>query len=535
MWNLAAFTHSAELILCEAAFDALTFWVHGFHHVTFSYGVEGFTPDHLTALQHHNIQTLFIAYDADTAGDRAAEKLAAQLMLRGIACLRVQFPTGMDANEYALKTPPAAESLGKLLANAVPMGVASRVVSPQLSVLSIEQQIREPAETVSPPEARSAQAAALSSSVQAPSPQSLAPVVAEVRAEEVVLTIGDRRYRIRGLQKNTSYERLHVNLLVAKGDAFFVDTLDLYAAKARAWYLKQAASELSVSVDVLKHDLGPVLLQLEALHDQHIRQTLEPKIKEVTLSDAEQTAALELLTDPHLLDRILTDFQRCGVVGEETNKLVGYLAAVSRLLDKPLAVLVQSSSAAGKTALMDAVLTVMPDEAVVKYSALTGQALFYLGEGDLRHKILALVEEEGAQRAAYALKLLQSEGELTIASTTKDPQTGDLKTKPYTVQGPVMLFLTTTAAELNDELQNRCLTLTVNEDREQTRAIHRQQREQYTLDGVFASETRQAIRALHQHAQRLLQPLRVVNCVFHSRSATDFTRILPPISLQVCH
>ena len=199
------------------------------------------------------------------------------------------------------------------------------------------------------------------------------------------------------------------------------------------------------------------------------------------------------------------------MVGEETNKLVGYLAAVSRLVDKPLAVLVHSSSAAGKTALMDAILTFVPEEAVVKYSALTGQALFYLGESDLRHKILALVEEEGAQRAAYALKLLQSQGTLTIASTSKDPRTGDLKTKPYKVQGPVMLFLTTTAAELNDELQNRCLTLTVNEERDQTRAIHRQQREQYTLEGVFASETRQAIRTLHQNAQRLLQPLRVVN------------------------
>jgi hypothetical protein len=47
-----------------------------------------------------------------------------------------------------------------------------------------------------------------------------------------------------------------------------------------------------------------------------------------------------------------------------------------------------------------------------------------MSEQDLRHKVLALVEEEGAERASYALKLLQSEGELTIASTGKDPQTG---------------------------------------------------------------------------------------------------------------
>jgi len=32
----------------------------------------------------------------------------------------------------------------------------------------------------------------------------------------------------------------------------------------------------------------------------------------------------------------------------------------------------------------------MPEEERVRYSALTGQALFYLGEQDIRHKILAI-------------------------------------------------------------------------------------------------------------------------------------------------
>jgi hypothetical protein len=71
------------------------------------------------------------------------------------------------------------------------------------------------------------------------------------------------------------------------------------------------------------------------------------------MSEAEREQALELLRDPKLLDRILADFDTCGLVGERTNKLIGYLAAVSRKLDRPLGVLVQSSSAAGKSSLMD--------------------------------------------------------------------------------------------------------------------------------------------------------------------------------------
>jgi len=98
---------------------------------------------------------------------------------------------------------------------------------------------------------------------------------------------------------------------------------------------------------VVKRDFGRLLLKLEELQDEAVRKTLEPKDETVTLSDEEQQAALELLRDPKLLPRILTDYERCGVVGEETNKLVCYLAAVSRKLDEPLAIIIQSSSAAG--------------------------------------------------------------------------------------------------------------------------------------------------------------------------------------------
>ena len=101
------------------------------------------------------------------------------------------------------------------------------------------------------------------------------------------------------------------------------------------------------------------------------------------------------------------------------------------ILRTPLAVIVQSSSAAGKSSLMEAVLAFVPEEQRVQYSAMTGQSLFYMGENDLKHKVLAIVEEEGASRAAYALKLLQSEGVLTIASTGKDPVSGKLVTHQY--------------------------------------------------------------------------------------------------------
>jgi len=553
VWNEEALIASKEVILCEALIDALTFWVAGFRNVTASYGVNGFTADHRRAFEKHGTERVYIAYDRDEAGNNAAAKLAEELRQMGIECFRVLFPKDMDANAYALKVQPAARSLGVLLNKAEWLGKGQRPEPRALEpVIVAEPEIEpEPSAAAEPaeepatkeeiieatPEPESAPAASIPAEVEEqvlpsaavpepvaptepePAPAAPAPVIdvpVEKRGEDIFLMQGDRRYRIRGLHKNMSYELLKVNVLLSgttpRGEsAFHVDTLDLYVARQRSGFTKQAAEELGVKEEVIRRDLGRVLMKLEEMQDEQIKQALAPKEKAITLTDEERAEAMELLRDPRLLERIVADFARCGVVGEETNKLVGYLGVVSRHLEAPLAVIVQSSSAAGKSSLMEAVLAFLPEEQRVQYSAMTGQSLFYMGEQDLKHKVLAIVEEEGAHNAAYALKLLQSEGVLTIASTGKDPATGRLLTHQYRVEGPVMIFLTTTAIDLDEEMLNRCLVLTVNEDREQTRAIHRIQREGQTVEGLLRRQDRDAILAVHRNAQRLMKSVFVVN------------------------
>lgn len=520
VWNVEALTATKEVILCEALLDALTFWCAGYGNVTASYGTEGFTADHLAAFERHGTSRVLIAYDRDEAGERAAAALASRLMAAGIDCFRIQFPKEMDVNEYARKVQPAVKSLGVAIRSAVWLGNGAK---PAMELRdepepATKEETAEPSETEPLPLAAAPVAEPPLASPVPPAPAE--PLPMELAENEAAFRFGDRRYRVRGLAKNTGFDSLRVNLLCQREgvslaaspcSGFFVDTLDLYSSRQRALYVKQAASELGVAEDLVKKDLGLVLLRLEEIQEERARKAVEPKSPAVNLSEEERAAALELLSDPRLLERILEDFERCGVVGEEDNKLVGFLAAVSRKLPEPLAVILQSSSAAGKTSLMESILAFLPPEDRVKYSAMTGQSLFYMGEKDLKHKVLAIVEERGAERASYALKLLQSEGELTIASTGKDPTTGRLVTQEYRVEGPVMILLTTTAVEIDEELLNRCLVLTVNEEREQTRAIHRLQRERQTLEGLLAREEREEVLQVHRNAQRLLRPLLVAN------------------------
>ena len=526
VWNEDGLASAdGEVIVCEALIDAMTFWVHGYHNVTACYGVNGFTDELQTCLQGHGIQRVLIAFDRDEAGNAAAAKLAERLLQAGISCFRVLFPKGMDANEYALKVTPARQSLGLLLRQAEWLGTGQ---APQLTS-AVREALRDVAPAASPaqnPAAKEkpspAPPAIHESAVATPSP--LAAAVAspvppppsaqlphQIHGDDLLLTLSEREWRIRGWQKPLNPETLKVNVRVSHGERFHVDTLDLYHARARAAFIKQAALELGAAVDTVKYDLGRVLRTVETVQAEHVSNPQTGRDKAPILSEAEHADAVALLKSPDLMARILADFAALGVVGEESNKLVGYLAAVSRLLDRPLALVIQSSSAAGKSSLMDAVLDLMPDEAQLRYSAMSGQSLFYMGATNLKHKILAIAEEEGAQQASYALKLLQSDGQVSMASTGKDAHSGQLVTQEYRVEGPVMLFLTTTAIDIDEELMNRCLVLSVNESREQTRAIHAVQRQRETLDGLLARSEREAILAVHRNAQRLLRPLAVVN------------------------
>jgi len=504
VWNAAGLLPGGDWLVCEALIDALTLWCHGWRSVTASYGVNGWTAEHMALIRERKPGRVVICYDGDTAGHAQAEALAKELAALGVEVWRAALPEGRDINEVAREASDPVAALrqvidgAKKIAGPVVVAVSSPVASGELV---------EPASPVAPaPSSLAALAAKKEAATASPGD---ALTVTKHDAEETILALDGREYRVRGLAKNTAYAALKVSLRLAWGTAWHLDTLDLAQAKQRAAFVAAAADETGLKPDLLKRDVGQVLMKLEELQEERLRAQVAPELP--PMPPELRAKAEAFLRDPKLWDLIAEHAALCGIAGERSNILIGYLAAVSRLLDRPIMIIIQSSSAAGKTTLMDAILAFMPPERRIKYSAMTGQALFYMAGMDLRHKILAIVEEAGAEKASYALKLLQSEGELSIASTGKDPHTGRMEAQEYHVAGPVMLILTTTAADIDEELQNRSLVLTVDESREQTERIHALQREARTEAGLDRKARRDELLALHRAAQTLLQPLPVFN------------------------
>ena len=319
-------------------------------------------------------------------------------------------------------------------------------------------------------------------------------------------TWDNRVYRVNGIDKGAVRLRASVKAFArGKEGRFHLDAVDLVSHRGRKQYARDACAVVGLSEEAVLEDLGKLLGVAE-------EYTVTPQeAVQSPMTEEEKAEALGLLEDPKLMERILSDFAACGLEGEEANKLVGYLAAVSRKLQDPLAVLIQSRSAAGKSTLQEAILRFVPEEDYVKYTRLTGQALFYAEETELCHKLIAIEEEAGARDASYSIRNLQSSKKLTIATTEKDPVSGKMKTVGYEVNGPVALMLTTTAVDMDFETQNRFLTLTIDESKEMTERILAGQREARTLEGLRKRRERERVAKVHRNAQRLLRPLRVVN------------------------
>jgi hypothetical protein len=228
------------------------------------------------------------------------------------------------------------------------------------------------------------------------------------------------------------------------------------------------------------------------------------------ITESERAEAHDFLKRPDLLDQVARDIDALGYVGEETNKRLLYLVAVSRKLPDPLSAIVLSQSGAGKSGITEVIEKLTPPEDVVLLTRLTPQSLYYVEAGFLDQKLVIVEERYGSMEADYSIRVLQSRKKLIAAAPVKDPQTGNMKTKVFTVEARAAFIEATTASTVNHENATRCFELSMDESTEQTSRIHERQRLMRTERGLTLRKEAEAITRRHWNAQRLLEGLPVV-------------------------
>jgi DNA primase catalytic core len=469
VWNGASARTNPALFITEAILDGMSLWQAGFRNVIALYGGNGWTPGHETLLRENNTREVFLCLDNDETGRTATERLKEKTLPPLVKAVHiVQWPEGVkDANDFFLSR--SAADFEALLKTAMP----ATATAPQSEL------------TAKPGDEK-----------------------IDMTPDGFAASYGARRYELRAIERpNAARLRATVKALGGQG-RFHIDTMDFYLSRSRRAFVSEAAHLFQEAADVIEMDVNRLITQLESYAE---KRQVEAAQAVVLVSDADKAEALKLGRSPNLVNEILRDMEKLGMVGEETNRLIGYLVMTSRKMDDPLALLILSGSGAGKSHLQDIILSLCPDEELIKLTSLSGQALFYKGEDSLRHKVLAVEEEAGASEAHYAIRNLISAKKLVIETTVKNPLSGRLETQVNTVHGPTAVFQTTTNPQTDAETRSRFILVSVDESPEQTRAILEAQRHSHTLDGWQRRRQREAVLRRHHALQRLLKPVQVVN------------------------
>jgi DNA primase/DNA-binding transcriptional ArsR family regulator len=464
--NFQAARLSPEVVLTESILDALSFHQVGVSIAIPIYGVNGFTPDHLDLLKREGVKRVILALDNDDAGRKGTDALKGKLEAAGITVAALSFPEGIkDANELLVSR----------------NGDAGQVFRALLDAASLTP--------LEPP--------------PSPEPVSTPPSREEKAGLQLVREGVTYHARVHSLLLG----RLRATVKATKGEAFHVDTIDLYASRSRAEFARRAAKALGVEGEAVDSALLALVVEAEKTAEA---PKGENEASAPVMSEAERSEALAFLKREDLLDQAARDVDSLGYVGEETNKRLLYLVAVSRKLEDPLSAIVLSQSGAGKSGLTEVIERLCPPEDVVLLTRLTPQSLYYTEPGFLDRKLVIVEERYGSMEADYSIRVLQSRKKLIAAAPVKDPQTGNMRTKVFTVEARAAFIEATTASSVNHENATRCFELQMDETEEQTRRIHERQRLLRTGWGLELRRQAEVITRRHWNAQRLLEPLPVI-------------------------
>lgn len=447
------------VIVTESIIDALSLFAAGVHNVLPCLGVNGFLPDHLAYLNQNSFPIIYVAFNGDEPGNKAAAQLKLTLQQSGMATVVLELPPEQDLNDMLRELGPA-----------------------KLKTWFTERmKTEEPRPTVWEDE------------------------------HAVYLLFDDREYRVRLQSQSMDYLKVQIKAYrLNRKDEYYTDKLDLYQSRPREHFMNNTARTLGIDAQTIVKDVNALITFLEEY--QLARKSKEERGQMYEMSEEERLEALEYLQAPDLLGRIAADFEACGMVGNREQCLLAYLGSLSRLTERPFGTLIVSRSGAGKSFLQDMVASFTPDESLLRMTRLTSQSLFYQGRNGLKHKLLSIEEDEGMQEAMYSIRVLLSSQRLQIHSLKTDTQSGELTAYENVVEGPASVMISTTdLASFTFENVNRFFVLCLDESPEQTQRIMDHQRKIAGVEGIKQRLAAKKIAQLHRNIQRLLKPVTVVN------------------------
>lgn len=284
--------------------------------------------------------------------------------------------------------------------------------------------------------------------------------------------------------------------------------LDLYNDTQLEKLIRKTAERLEIGTSVIAATLSELTQQLEEYRLEQIKNK-QPEIPQSPKLTSDQIKqATELLTSENLLEKTNELIGQSGMIGEVDNRLLMYLIFTSRKREQPLHIVSLGASGTGKTHLQEKVAALIPEEDKVEITTLSENAFYYFGQRELKNKLILIEDLDGAESALYPLRELQSKKRISKTIAKKDTR-GVTRSVHLVVEGPVSVAGCTTKEQIYEDNANRSFLIYLDESPEQDQRIMDYQRA--VSAGQINYEEQQSASDLLKNAQRLLEPIKVVN------------------------
>lgn len=268
------------------------------------------------------------------------------------------------------------------------------------------------------------------------------------------------------------FEGIEVAIWQEPGDAGrgFVDSIgiDLPLAKilrhprakdpAELWLLS-GDEEFKQEIE-RQWNSAAIFTDLKSAEVEREREQLEPLVR-------------ELLDDPALIERLSKDITASGYIGDIAPVLACYIGLTSRVLERPMNLMLIAQSAAGKNFAVSTALLFFPDSSYQKVDAGSPGSFVY-DETPLKHKGFVLTEFDSAPQGdgvfASAMRTLFEESRLVYKTTIEE--NGKRRAIDIVREGP-MAVITTAVKTPEIQSDTRLLPVPVLDTKEQVKAIAR--------------------------------------------------------------
>ena len=274
----------------------------------------------------------------------------------------------------------------------------------------------------------------------------------------------------------STVERMVCTLRIThKKQPIYRTTLDLYNENQTDKLIRTLCDKWEVKLLDVSKTLYSLTLQLEDYRLEQLKFKGQQQTPQFTLSIEDKKQALKTLKSKTLLKQLTTQLNTTGIIGEDDNATILFMALASHKLNNPFSVLCLAKSGMGKSYLLQKLAECMPQNSYSFHTQISANALYYFNSNDIQNKALLIEDLEWTTQMLSPLATLQSQGKLIKTRATKDKD-GMLHSTTFEVNGNLCLVACAYSDKNYESLSLPFLMVHLNHSKAQDIAIMDYQR-----------------------------------------------------------